>query len=63
MRTDLYAADELFFTGTAADLTPIASVDNRPIGDPGPITRRLQERFFDIVQGKVAQYDAWLETV
>jgi branched-chain amino acid aminotransferase len=47
-----YIADELFFTGTAAEVTPIRSVDKIPVADgkPGPVTRRLQKEFFDIVK-------------
>ena len=63
VRTDLYAADELFFTGTAAELTPICSVDNREIGKPGPITKQLQAKFFDAVQGRAPEYAEWLDIV
>ena len=63
VRTDLYCADEVFFTGTAAEITPIKAVDNREIGKPGPITRQLQERYFAIVTGKVPEYDKWLDWV
>lgn len=50
----LYAADEIFMTGTAAEITPVRSVDRIPIGGgaPGPVTRRLQARFFAIVSGE-----------
>jgi len=60
VRTDLYSADEVFFTGTAAEITPINAVDNREIGKPGPVTRQLQHRFFEIVAGKAPEYDKWL---
>jgi branched-chain amino acid aminotransferase len=63
LRADLYTADEAFFTGTAAEVVPIREVDNRMIGEPGPITRRIQEKFFDIVSGKDKNYDHWLEYV
>jgi branched-chain amino acid aminotransferase len=63
VRTDLYAADEVFFTGTAAELTPINSVDNREIGKPGPVTKELQARFFDVVAGKATDYSDWLDAV
>ena len=63
LRTDLYTADEVFFTGTAAELTPIASIDNRKIGKPGPVTQALQDRFFAVVQGKLAEYEDWNEYV
>ena len=54
-RTDLYMADEAFLTGTAAEVVPIASVDDRPVGtgEPGPITRAIQELFFATVRGEV----------
>jgi len=63
VRSDLYTADEAFFTGTAAELVPIRSVDDRDLGDPGPITRKLQETFFATVHGKVERYRDWLEPV
>ncbi|HEO72481.1 MAG TPA: branched-chain amino acid transaminase [Candidatus Hydrogenedentes bacterium] len=60
-RTELYVADELFFTGTAAQVAPVRSVDERLIGDgtPGPISLRLQELFFRVVKGKVDTYRHW----
>jgi branched-chain amino acid aminotransferase len=51
VRTDLYHADEVFFTGTAAEVTPIRSVDDHEIG-PGPITHRIQQEFFAITHGR-----------
>ncbi|MGE0369334.1 MAG: branched-chain amino acid transaminase, partial [Candidatus Dadabacteria bacterium] len=62
-RDELYIADEAFFTGTAAEITPIREVDKRTIGKgkPGPITKRLQSRFFDIVEGKDPKFIDWLE--
>lgn len=60
---DLFGADELFFTGTAAEVTPIREVDDKPIGQPGPVTRRAQELFGDAVGGKLEQYRGWLEYV
>jgi branched-chain amino acid aminotransferase len=63
IRTDLYVADEVFFSGTAAELTPINSVDGREIGRPGPVTKQLQAKFFDVVLGRVPQYAAWLDRV
>lgn len=63
IRTDLYTADEAFFTGTAAEVVPIRSIDDRVIGDPGPITRRIQEKFFEIVKGQDPAYESWLEYV
>ncbi|HEV8373945.1 MAG TPA: branched-chain amino acid transaminase, partial [Actinomycetota bacterium] len=52
VRTDLYLADEAFFTGTAAEVVPIREVDDRVLGDPGPITRRLQEVFTAATRGR-----------
>jgi branched-chain amino acid aminotransferase len=63
VRTDLYMADEVFFTGTAAELTPINSVDHRAIGKPGPVTLLLQERFFAAATGKLDAYADWLDVV
>jgi branched-chain amino acid aminotransferase len=62
---DVRAADELFFSGTAVEVTPIKEVDGRVIGDgtPGPITRRIQKTFFDAVHGRLPQYRAWLAPV
>ncbi len=61
-REMLYIADELFFTGTAAEVTPIRSVDRIPIGDGSrPITRRLQEAFFGLFDGRTADRWGWLE--
>jgi len=64
-RSDLYYADEVFVTGTAAEVTPIREVDNIPVGDgiPGPITRRAQELFIDTVTGKLGSHPEWLEYV
>ena len=62
-RSDLYVADEVFMTGSAAELTPIGSVDGRVIGKPGEITRALQDRYFDVVYGKVEEYAEWVTEV
>lgn len=64
-RSELYLADELFFTGTAAEVTPIREVDRRAVGDgkPGPITTAIQTRFLDIVKGRDKRYAAWLDPV
>jgi branched-chain amino acid aminotransferase len=64
-RDELYIADEVFFTGTAAEITPIREVDNRKIGagKPGPVTMDLQAAFFDIVQGRNAKHAGWLTPV
>jgi branched-chain amino acid aminotransferase len=60
-RDDLYVADEIFLTGTAAEVTPIREIDHRQIGEGrrGPITEELQTAFFDIVTGKDARFDHW----
>lgn len=64
-RDELYIADEAFFTGTAAELTPIREVDNRTIGSgrPGPLTHKLQQAFFRVVQGKDDTFKTWLTYV
>jgi branched-chain amino acid aminotransferase len=61
-RDELYVADEAFFTGTAAEITPIREVDHRTIGEgrPGPLTRMLQDTFFQVVRGNKAEYQHWL---
>ena len=59
-RSDLYFADEVFLTGTAAEVTPVASVDDHPIG-AGPVTQRIQEAFFDVVHGRHVMSDDYLE--
>ncbi len=61
-RDEVYIADEAFFTGTAAEVTPIREVDQRPIGEGtrGPITERLQSLYFDVVQGRHPKHAAWL---
>ena len=64
-RDEMYCADEAFFTGTAAEVTPIRELDNRTIGSGsrGPITEKLQALFFDVVAGKAPQYSHWLTLV
>ncbi len=64
-RDELYVADEAFFTGTAAEITPIREVDNRAIGSgkPGPVTKELQTVFFDIVHGRDSRHADWLTPV
>ena len=61
----MYCADEAFFTGTAAEVTPIRELDNRLIGEGtrGPITTKLQTAFFDVVKGKDPAYRHWLQPV
>jgi branched-chain amino acid aminotransferase len=61
LRTDLYLADEAFLSGTAAEVVPIRSVDDREIGEPGEITRKVQETYFAAVHGEVEKYADWLE--
>jgi branched-chain amino acid aminotransferase len=64
-RDEVYIADEAFFSGTAAEVTPIRELDNRPIGSGtrGPITKELQSLYFDIVHGRVDKYKEWLTPV
>ena len=64
-RDEVYIADEAFFTGTAAEVTPIREVDGRSIGGgrPGPITKKLQTLFFKIVKGDAPAYKAWLTAI
>ncbi len=62
-RSDLYVADEVFMTGSAAELTPIGAIDDRTVGKPGEVTRRIQDRFFEIVYGKADEYSDWLTAI
>jgi branched-chain amino acid aminotransferase len=64
-RDEVYLADEAFFTGTAAEVTPIREVDNRAIGSGsrGPVTERLQSMYFDVVHGRLDKYTDWLTVV
>jgi len=64
-RDDVYLADEAFFTGTAAEVTPIRELDGRVIGagQRGPVTEKLQSLFFDVVNGRAAKYHDWLTLV
>ncbi len=64
-RDQLYLADEAFFTGTAVEVTPIREVDDRAIGTgaPGPITKKLQARYFDVVKGSDDTHPEWLTEV
>jgi len=64
-RDDVYIADEAFFTGTAAEVTPIRELDSRTIGAGrrGPITEKLQSMFFDVVSGRAEKYRHWLSDV
>lgn len=63
LRSDLYTADEAFLTGTAAEVVPIRSVDDRVIGEPGEVTRKIQETYFAAIRGEVEAYKVWLEHV
>jgi branched-chain amino acid aminotransferase len=63
VRSDLYTADEAFLSGTAAEIVPIRSVDDRELGEPGPITRAIQDVFFKAVKGEVPEYSSWNEHV
>ncbi len=62
-RDDVYTASEAFFTGTAAEITPIRELDGREIGPPGVITKKLQERFFAVVRGESDRHRDWLTVV
>jgi len=64
-RDELYIADEVFLTGTAAEITPVRDIDHRKIGrgEAGPVTRTLQETFFSIVKGSDTKHDSWLTYV
>lgn len=61
IRTDLYSADEVFMTGTAAEVTPIRAVDDIEIGDPGPVTKEIQEIYLSVVTGGDSRWAHWLE--
>lgn len=64
-RTELYVCDEAFFCGSGHEVSPINSIDHYPVGagEPGPITRRLQQLYFDVVTGAVPKYRHWLTPV
>lgn len=62
-RDNLLAADEVFFTGTAAEITPIREIEGIEIGKPGPITRAIQDKFYKIVKGEEPKYEKWLDLV
>lgn len=65
VRSDIYTADEAFLTGTAAEVTPIREVDDRPIGSGtrGPVTKEIQQTYFSAVKGGLEQYANWVELV
>jgi branched-chain amino acid aminotransferase len=64
-RDEVYTADEMFLTGTAAEITPVRELDDRPIGAGarGPITKTIQTTFFDAVKGRDRKYESWLTRV
>jgi branched-chain amino acid aminotransferase len=64
-RDEMYIAEEMFFTGTAAEITPVREVDDRRVGTgkPGPVTKQIQEKFFDIVRGRDALFSHWLDVL
>ncbi len=62
-RADLYLAEEMFCVGTAAEVTPVREVDGRVIGEPGPVTLALQQKYFQIVKGEDEKYSDWLDYV
>jgi branched-chain amino acid aminotransferase len=61
IRSELYLADEVFMCGTAAEVTPVRSVDDHEIGPPGPVTKAIQSAFFDAVRGRDERFYRWLE--
>jgi branched-chain amino acid aminotransferase len=61
IRTDLYLADEVFMTGTAAEVTPLREVDDQLIGPPGPVTLAIQKAYLDTVRGHSERWIHWLE--
>jgi branched-chain amino acid aminotransferase len=61
IRTDLYLADEVFMTGTAAEVTPLREVDDQLIGAPGPVTLAIQKAYLDTVRGHSERWSHWLE--
>ena len=61
IRSDLYLADEVFMTGTAAEVTPLRAIDDHEIGPPGPVTKAIQSTFFDVVRGRDERWTRWLE--
>lgn len=62
-RTELITADEVFMTGTAAELVPVREIDDQTIGEPGEITRQLQAKFEDALYGRAPEYQHWLDFV
>ena len=62
-RSDLYLAEEMFCSGTAAEITPVREIDGRTLGPPGPITTTIQQKYFSIVKGEDEKYYDWLDFV
>ena len=62
-RGELYQADEVFLTGTAAEIVPVREIDDRPLGEPGELTQAIQKRFFDAIAGRREEYLEWLDVV
>jgi branched-chain amino acid aminotransferase len=60
-RADLYLAEEMFCSGTAAEVTPVREIDDRVIGEPGPVTQTIQQKYFEIVKGEDDKYADWLD--
>jgi branched-chain amino acid aminotransferase len=61
IRSDLYVADEVFMCGTAAEVTPVRSVDDHEVAAPGPVTKAIQDVFFQVVRGRDDRFSRWLE--
>jgi branched-chain amino acid aminotransferase len=61
IRSDLYVADEVFMCGTAAEVTPVRSIDDHEVGPPGPVTKKIQQAFFEAVRGRDERWSRWLE--
>jgi branched-chain amino acid aminotransferase len=62
-RGELYQADEVFLTGTAAEIVPVREIDDHPLGPPGELTQAIQKRFFDAIKGRREEYLEWLDFV
>src|SRR5262249_52164002 len=62
-RAEMYLADEMFLTGTAAELVPVRSVDDHELGEPGEITKVIQAKFEDAICGRAEEYLEWLDPI
>jgi branched-chain amino acid aminotransferase len=62
-RGELYQADEVFLTGTAAEIVPVREIDDHVLGPPGELTQAIQKRFFDAIKGRREEYLEWLDFV